>query len=392
MINASEMVSSLTARGYTFFTGVPCSFLKPMINQVINCADLCYIGASNEGEAVGIAAGSHLASKTAVVMMQNSGLGNIVNPVTSLTNIYKIPCLFIIALRGEPELHDAVQHEIMGKITHELLELLGIQYEVFPSRPDEIDSKIQTAHEYLSRSSVPIAFVLKKGSVEEYNPVLDLKKTNGRTGIVLNGKKKVCEGIKRKTAIFEVAINIGADDLLISTTGKISRELFYCADRPANFYMQGSMGCAASIGLGLAINQQKKVIVLDGDGAVLMKMGTLATIGYYQPQKFLHIILDNQSYDTTGGQPTVSSNVSFPKIAIACGYKRAVTAVDLQEFVHYIQQFLHKKGPSLIHFNVEKGAEKNLGRPSLTPEEIKERFMEAVHGRRWEKQPVLQSS
>ena len=199
-------------------------------------------------------------------------------------------------------------------------------------------------------------------------------------GVILDDKKNKYEKIERKAAIVKVARNIGDDDLLVSTTGKISRELFSFADRPSNFYMQGSMGCAASIGLGLALNQQKKVIVLDGDGAVLMKMGTLATIGYYQPKQFLHIILDNQSYDSTGGQPTVASNVSFPRIAAACGYERTASAVDMQEFNQYLFQFLNEKGPSLIHLNVEKGAAKHLGRPSLTPEEIKSRFMESVNG------------
>lgn len=381
MIDSKNFLDRILQEDIGLFTGVPCSLLKPFINRVIINNQLAYISATSEGEGVGIAVGSYLAGKIAVVMLQNSGLGNIVNPITSLTNIYKIPCLLIISHRGEPGSKDAVQHEIMGKITEGLLDILGIYHQQFPTKDAEIEEKVSNTFKHVRETSLPSAFVLKRGMVKSNDELqiasyelknIAYKEFNNREDEVIR--------VARKQAVVEVANNLNEDVLLVSTTGKISRELFDLADRPANFYMQGSMGCAVSIGLGLALNQKRKrIVVIDGDGAVLMKMGTLATVGHYQPKHFVHVVLDNQSYDTTGGQPAVSSTVSFPEIAVACGYRRAVTVYSLDSLNQYLSRFLGEEGPSMLHMKVRKGADKNLGRPTLSPEEIKDRFMECVH-------------
>ncbi len=378
MLESSDIIATFVDRGYSFYAGVPCSFIKPLINRVIGCERLKYVAASSEGEAVALAAGSFLAGRLAVVMLQNSGLGNIVNPLTSLTNIYKIPCLVLISLRGQPGVKDAVQHTIMGAITPALLETLNVRYAMLPAQREAFDGAFDGLDAYMRKSQLPAAFVLPKGGIAEYNPTFSENGTGWTKGVVFNGADAPRSIIKRGDAICCFAECLDDRDLVISTTGKISRELFTCADRPGNFYMQGSMGCAAGIGLGLGLTQRKRVVVLDGDGAVLMKMGTLATIGSYQPQDFLHVILDNQSYDSTGGQPSTSPAVSFPDIAAACGYRRAVTAGDMDEFRHYYFAFRDENGPSLIHMTVAKGAASQLGRPTLTPEEIKRRFMEFV--------------
>ena len=379
MIDSKDFLDCVLQENVGLFTGVPCSLLKPFINCVIAEKELTYVSATSEGEAIGIAAGSYLAGKIAVVMLQNAGLGNIVNPITSLTNIYKIPCLLMISHRGEPGSKDAVQHEIMGRITEELLDTLGIYHQVFPAKDAEIEEKVSNAFKHIRDTSLPSAFVLKRGMVKEFNPEFRLIEPDITEGQVLNNKENKTIKVTRKQSVIEIANSLKEGELLISTTGKISRELFDFADSPRNFYMQGSMGCAASIGLGLALSQKKKVVVLDGDGAMLMKMGTLATVGHYQPKHFVHIVLDNQSYDTTGGQPAVSATVSFPQIAVASGYRRAVTVYRLDGLNQYLNSFLSKEGPSMLHMKVKKGADKNLGRPTLSPEEIRDRFMECVN-------------
>jgi phosphonopyruvate decarboxylase len=379
MIDSRDLLARLLQEKVGLFTGVPCSLLKPLINCVLSKADLAYIGAASEGEAVGMSVGSYLAGRVAVVMLQNSGLGNIVDPMTSLTNVYKIPCLLIISHRGEPGIGDAAHHQIMGRITEELLDTLGIYWQSFPIDAMEIEAKVASAFEHMSVTSLPSAFVLKKGMVRKFNPESPVAKPEVEKGQVLeNGEK---EDIKatRKQAVIKVAGNLRQGELVISTAGKISRELSCFADRPSNFYMQGSMGCAASIGLGVALGQDKRTtVVLDGDGAVLMKMGTLATIGHYRPKRFLHIILDNESHDSTGGQPTVSSTISFPQIAVSCGYCRAVTVYSLDKLNQYLNSFLSEEGPSLLHMKVRKGADKDLARPTLSPEEIRDRFRNSM--------------
>jgi len=379
VIDSEKFIDESAALGNRFFTGVPCSLLKPLLNRVIQSPDLQYVAAANEGEAAAIAAGSCLAGRPAAVMLQNSGLGNIVNPVTSLLNIYKIPLLFIVSQRGQPGINDAVQHSIMGRITESLLDVIGVQYQRFPKKENEIKERLESIFSYMAKEKMPAALVLRKGDVAPFDFVpVKQKRSTAEGEVHTRGDLSEDTNLLRKDAISVVADSLNGTELVVSTTGKISRELFYLLDRPGNFYMQGSMGCAAGIGLGLALNQNKKVVVLDGDGAVIMKMGTLATVGYYQPKHFLHIVLDNESYDSTGGQPSSSPEVSFVDIATACSYRRAAFVNRAEDLEEFINRFKNEEGPSLIHVKVKKGADKNLGRPTIPPEQIKERFMNFV--------------
>lgn len=379
MINASDFTDELIRRNFGLVSCVPCSLLKPLINQTIMDKNLFYISAVSEGEAVGIAVGSSLAGKTGVVMLQNSGLGNIVNPVTSLTNIYRIPVLFIISLRGEPGIKEAIQHKIMGKITNNLLELMNIHYENFPEFKDQVVISLEKLQQRMIEHLLPTAFIVRKNKIQACELSKNILPLTSLNSNYHNEIKHNSDRPTRQRVIKEISKLIKEDDLIISATGGISRELSTECDRPGNFYMQGSMGTTAAIGLGVAlIRPDKSVIVLDGDGSVLMRMGSLATVGYYNPTKYIHVVLDNESYETTGGQYSVSSRADLSKIATSAGYRRSVTVSNIEALQDYWQQFYNESGPSFINVKVKKENSQKVKRPSLTPEQICKRFMSAI--------------
>lgn len=378
MISAEEFVSSCSSRGFSFFTGVPCSLLKPLINYVIKSPNLDYVIASSEGEAIGIAAGVYLAGKRSVVMCQNSGLGNMVNPLTSLNYPFRIPVLLIVTQRGEPSIGDEPQHELMGEITTELLDALRIPWSFFPESSEMITTALDEAENAMSSTGLPFALVMRKGSMEKTE--MDAGKNR-----ILSEKSGKCEGsfvcgsserMRRIDAIQIIQEMISAEDAIIATTGKIGRELFTLRDRENQIYIVGSMGCASSIGFGIQhVLPERRVVVLDGDGAALMKMGTFATIGHYQPPKLMHIILDNEAHESTGGQFTASTTVDFCGVALACGYRqcyRVEMGADLQRAISSAKGSI---GPSLIHLKVACGSIADLGRPTIKPYQVKERFM-----------------
>lgn len=380
VIDAREFLEAVGQYEVGLFTGVPCSLLKPLINHVILDEALRYVSAVSEGEAIGIAVGSSLTGRLGVVMLQNSGLGNTVNPITSLTNIYRIPCLLIVSHRGDPEgKKDAVQHRFMGQITNDLLDLLDVYWQNLPSESADIGPAVERAFSRMQRDLLPASFVLKRGTVEAFNPTLPTRDLEPAPGTVFHNDEPPRVVLKRREAIAEIAALLDEQDLVVSAAGKISRELFTCCDRPANFYMQGSMGTTAAIGLGVALNRpERQMVILDGDGSVLMRMGSLATVGYCQPSHYLHIVLDNASYDSTGGQPSAAPAVSFPEVAVNAGYERAATVYSVGALRDYWQRFRREEGPSMLHVKVSKGTEESLGRPTWTPEEIRDRFMERV--------------
>ncbi|MCK5509072.1 MAG: phosphonopyruvate decarboxylase [Desulfobacterales bacterium] len=377
MIQAQDFISACTSRGYTFYAGVPCSFLKPLINYVIQNPDVDYVTATSEGEAVGIAAGAYLAGRKAVVMCQNSGLGNMINPLTSLCFPFRIPILLIVTLRGEPGLNDEPQHELMGQITGELLETLHIQWDFFPDAPEKIGIVLDRAESEMAKTSLPFALIMKKGSVDKTDLLYNYTKSK-QSEAVPEGEfqSKPENRMSRFESIKIICEAFGNDDAIIATTGKIGRELFTLGDTKNQLYVVGSMGCAAGIGFGIQhIKPNQRVVILDGDGAVLMKMGTFATIGHYSPEQFVHIILDNEAYESTGGQHSVSPSVDFCHIAHACGYRqcyRADTKSDLISALNSSTEFI---GPSLIHVKVSSGSASDLGRPTLKPYQVKKRFM-----------------
>jgi phosphonopyruvate decarboxylase len=383
MIEAADFLEPSLKRGYTFWTGVPCSFLTPFINYVLGSENLNYVGAASEGEALGIAAGAHLAGRKTVVICQNSGLGNCVNPLSSLNYIFRIPTIFITTHRGEPGVHDEPQHELMGTITGELLSLLKIPWEVFPQEAAAVGPALDRAEQAIAETGRPYAFVMKKGTVGKH--ALREKPRRGMAppaAPVGTFTRSAAERMARLEAIRLVREAVGRNAALIGTTGKIGRELYTLGHEPNQLYVVGSMGCASGIGLGIQLGARgrKPVVVLDGDGAALMKMGTLATIGHEAPSGFLHVVIDNEAHESTGGQATVSSSIDFTAIAAGCGYRNLwrVDAPDALEAA--VKEGLSRPGPNMIHVKVSVGSSADLGRPGLPPPEVKRQFMAWLAG------------
>ena len=372
MITASQFIEAARARGFDFFTGVPCSFLTPLINGVLSDRDLTYVGAASEGEAVAIAAGAWLAGRRTVVMCQNSGLGNAVNPLTSLNAPFKIPTLFVTTWRGQPGLKDEPQHEVMGVITHDLLKLMGLTVEDAPSEPETVGPAFDRALAAMDESGLPVAWVLKKGDVDDSaldQSPLPLPGEGRRARYETGGARP-----SREAALTRFLELTDDETAVIATTGKCGRELFTLSDREQHLYQVGSMGGASGMGLGVALNTPRRVVVLDGDGAALMKLGALATVGAYRPQNLVHILLDNGVHDSTGGQATVSASVDFAAVALACGYRYAASADDLEGLDAAWRDAAAVGGPSLIHLRIAPGSMATLGRPTVSPAEVAQRF------------------
>ncbi len=370
MILASDFIEEGKKRNFLLYTGVPCSYLKPFINYVIDSPDIEYIGAANEGEGVAIAAGATLAGINSVVMFQNSGLGNAVNPITSLIHTFKIPSLIITTLRGEPNgPKDEPQHELMGKITTSLLDLMEVEWQFFPENKKDINEAYDKALKSISNGK-PYALVMKKGSVKEYKlKKKPLKKEIKKTKILPSNNTI---GTRAET-LEVIQKSIGHKDLLIATTGYTGRELYALEDKENQLYTVGSMGCASSIGLGISLFSKKnRVIILDGDGAVLMRMGALATIGYYRPNNFLHILLNNELHESTGGQSTVSHSTDFLGIAQSCGYQDVKSCSTIEELESLISNETEKLTFCLL--NIKPGVMDNLPRPVIKPYEVAKRF------------------
>jgi phosphonopyruvate decarboxylase len=373
MIKAAYFIQKLKKYGFGIFTGVPCSYLKPFINHVINAHDLTYIPAANEGEAVSIASGAELGGRPTLVMFQNSGLGNAVNPLTSLNAISMIPVLIIVTLRGEPGgPKDEPQHRLMGEITGQMLDIMQIPWEYLPEKEEQIDGILKRASKHFSEKNLPFALIMKKGTVEaeplisepQIEKSFDIKIEYDTQTVGKPGRNKVLSAIQKASQ---------NKNIIIGSTGFNGRALFAIKDRPNHFYMVGSMGCASSLGLGLSIAcPDKKVIVADGDGAFLMRMGALSTIGCERPDNLMHIVLDNNRYESTGGQFTLSSAINIPEIAKSCGYKRVIQSNSLSFLTQTIEEF-----SALTFFHVQTNTSddvKSLPRPDIPPADVAKRL------------------
>jgi phosphonopyruvate decarboxylase len=377
MIISDDFLVASRARNIDFYTGVPCSFLTSLINRTISASNLDYVAAASEGEAVAIAAGAWLAGRHTAVMCQNSGLGNTVNPLTSLNFPFRIPTLLIVTWRGQPGIQDEPQHELMGEITAGLLDILRIGHAMFPSEATAIASALDVAVSKMTALGLPYALIMPQGTVgDEVSPpsASALSPVRGTTiDLCRNG------AWPRRDEILQRVLN-GVPDTaaIIATTGKAGRELFTLADRKQHLYLVGSMGCASGLGLGVALNTRRPVIVLDGDGAALMKLGTLATIGATGPDNLIHIVLDNGVYDSTGGQATVSPTVDFAAVALACNYRLAISCDSVIAFDSALARALAMNGPTLVHARIQPGSIEKLGRPTVSPQQVARRFQSFV--------------
>jgi len=378
MIPARSFLDPARERGYDFYTGVPCSFLTPIINAVIGDPSVRYVGAASEGEAVAIAAGAWLAGRRPVAMCQNSGLGNMVNPLTSLNHPFHIPLLLVTTWRAEPGLLDEPQHSVMGRITPDLLDLMDVPHRLFPKDEEDVSEALDWSDARERETSLPHALIMQKGAVRDDG--LDQRPTPRRPA---GERWEFASGARRcsRRAMLERFL-AEADDswAVVATTGKTGRELFTLEDRKQHLYQVGSMGGASAMGLGLALNTARRVVVLDGDGAALMKMGNLATIGAERPANLLHIVLDNGVHDSTGGQATVADHVDFPAVALACGYASAGSVDDPDGMARALARSAGRDGPHLIHAAITPGSMEGLGRPTVTPREVARRFRGFILG------------
>ena len=375
MLDTKVFGEHLKQTGFTFYSGVPCSFLKNLINFAINNCE--YIIANNEGDAVAICAGAFLGGNKPVFLCQNSGLTNAVSPLTSLNQIFQIPVLGFVSLRGEPGLTDEPQHELMGQITTAMLDLMQIKWEYLADDLSVALNQLKEADSFI-KNNQSFFFVVRKGtfSEEKLSDQKLLRSSNRR-----RVEKTKTDSLPSREAVL-ACVNDTKDHntLLFATTGKTGRELYEVEDAPNNFYMVGSMGCVSSLGLGLALTRKdKNVIAIDGDGSILMRLETLATNAYYSPSNMLHLIIDNNSYDSTGGQLTISHNVDFIRLAAACGYTNVFYVHDLAELRYYIENWKKDKGLTLLYIKAAKGAKDNLGRPQIKPYQVKERIIKFIN-------------
>lgn len=381
MISAQDFLAACLARDARFFTGTPCSYMKPFMNAVINHPALTFRDATNEGDAVALAAGVHVATGgPTVVMFQNSGLGNAVNALTSLNVPFRIPALLIITHRAQPGgVPDEPQHQFMGKVTIPLLEALRIPWAPFPKTVDEIAPTLDAAFASMRERSLPYAIVMPYGAVERTPLLVQRPRDPIGTREFVFRESLTLGYDQRPTRNETLRVLLAAkrrDDVVMTTTGYTTRELSSISDADNHLYVVGSMGSASAFGLGLALHQpHRRVWTVDGDGAALMRLGNLASIGAFAPRNFFHLLLDNEAHDSTGGQATVSRNVSFGAIARACGYAQAYGTDSLGELERLLAAHAVDAGPTLVHFRTRVGTLPNLGVPSVRPADVKTRLM-----------------
>lgn len=370
MIRPQYFIDTLAAHGIDFFAGVPDSLLKNVCAYISDHLDAGHnIITANEGGAVGLAAGYHLATgRIGCVYMQNSGEGNIINPLASLTDkdVYNIPVLLLIGWRGRPGVHDEPQHVKQGKVTLSLLDTMGIGYAVLSKDETEAGEQIALAVARMKSTHEVYALVVEKDTFDTYK--LQLSRLNDLS-------------LSREEAIQTVAASLGAQDVIVSTTGMISRELFeYRTSRgeshERDFLTVGSMGHASQIALGIALEKpERRIWCFDGDGAVIMHMGGMAIVAEKAPKNYIHVVFNNGAHDSVGGQPTVGLDIDLCTVAKALGYKEAFSADNKDDLDAILREVKHLDGPLLIQIRVKKGNRKDLGRPTTTPVQNKEALM-----------------
>ena len=380
MIQVEDFVGTARELGFTRYTGVPCSFLTPLINYVINDRSLNYVSSANEGDAIATAAGAAVGGERCIVMMQNSGLGNAVNPVTSLSYVFRIPMIIITTHRGASGVVDEPQHELMGEITEEMFDVMRIPWETFPLEKENIASALKRACDFMEKEQRPYGFIMQKGTVATHklknNRLLATKENAGEKKIF---HQKNIPLISRNAALKKIIEHTPIENsVVIATTGFTGRELFAINDRKNQLYMVGSMGCASSLGLGLALARPDlQVVVVEGDGAALMRLGNFATLGSYGGSNLMHIVLDNEVHDSTGAQATVANNVKFAEIASACGYSVTYEGNNI-ELIDQLFNCKNHTGAIFGHLKISAGAIENLPRPDVTPVEVLRRLMQHI--------------
>lgn len=366
MISPVDFSTKLHELGFETTVGVPDSTFKGLITYFSSQDLFRHVIASNECEAMGTAAGYYLAhNKPALVYMQNSGFCKTLNPYTSMLSedVYGIPALLLVGWRGEPGQKDEPQHKMMGRIMLDLFKVLEIEYTVLEE--SQWESQLIAARDYLNRFRRPYIIAVKSNLFDEFKSA---KKEESRAVMT------------REEALNIIVENSSNRAVFISTTGKTSRELFEIREQRkqthgSDFYTVGSMGCASSIAFGVGLAESdRKVFILDGDGAAIMQLGTMATIGHYKNPRLKHIILDNHAHESTGGQPTVSAGIDFVAIGRACGYEYAAAVDNAADLEKSLQTLENNGQLSLLVVQIKKGSRSDLGRPTTTPQENRDAF------------------
>lgn len=369
-MEANRFCDFLDSIGVAFFTGVPDSILQSFCQCLLDNEDRAdhHLAAANEGNAVGAAAGFHLATgDIPCIYMQNSGLGNAYNPLSSLlhSGVYAIPAILVIGWRGEPGLHDEPQHMVQGRVTLPTLDLLGIEHFVLSSDtlPEELPGLKDKITDVFRRGG-QFAFVVRKGALSHTK----------------SAPKPQLYSIVRESAIDQIT-RAADGDIIVGTTGKTSRELFEVREQhgeihSSDFLTVGSMGHASGIALGLAMHSSRRIWCLDGDGAALMHLGAMATIGHVKPDNLIHVIFNNQAHESVGGMPTTSPAARFALMAQSCGYPSTRTVSTMEELDRVLSDLPGLTLPALIEVHTAVGSREDLGRPSIGPVENKTAFMD----------------
>lgn len=369
MIEPKTFFEALTQRGVGLFTGVPDSLLSNFCAYVDDHGPIkAHIITANEGNAVALAAGHFMATgKVSVVYMQNSGLGNTINPLTSLADaeVYRIPMILVVGWRGEPGVKDEPQHVKQGRITPGQLDLLEIPYWVVDGDSD-VEKLLSSAFQKIDATQAPVALLVRKDAFSSYKS---------------QRKSPTAYSLPREEAIRQIMALASPEDLVVSTTGKTSREVFELrvqrAESQRDFLTVGGMGHTSSIALGVALGQpDRRVLCLDGDGSLLMHMGALPVIGSLKPCNLVHVLLNNAAHESVGGQPTVADCVDFEAIAKASGYNAYFLAADEASLASCWTQLEATTGPVMLEVKIKNGSRSDLGRPTRTPEQNKQAFME----------------
>ncbi len=373
MLKPKEFYHLLIENKVDFFAGVPDSLLKDFNAYVMdNTPQKNHTITANEGGAIALVTGYHLATnKIGLVYMQNSGLGNTVNPLTSLADreVYSIPMLLLIGWRGEPGVHDEPQHVKQGRITLSLLETLEIPYSILPDNIAEARKTLEDSVSYSKQNNIPYALIVRKGTFENYE---------------LKNKVKTDYDFNRENALKLVASTLEEKDIIVSTTGMLSRELFEYREKNnqghnKDFLTVGCMGHSSMIALGIASQKPlKNIYCLDGDGSIIMHLGALTIIGPKSLKNFKHIVFNNGAHDSVGGQPTAGFSIDILEVAEACGYKSVFRAQTENEILKGMEKLKKAEGPSMLEIIINKGARSDLGRPTTSPIENKRNFMEEL--------------
>ena len=373
MLDCADAFNAFRSAGVRFFTGVPDSLLKSFCAYVADVSSPSeHVIAANEGAAVALAAGHFLATGSpAVVYMQNSGQGNAINPLLSLADkeVYGIPLVLLVGWRGHPDEHDEPQHRKQGRVMLPLFDAMEIPWTVLSASDAEAKTQIEDTVGDAIRTSSPRVLIVKSDLFATYK----LRKAAPNEF-----------SLSREEALRHLAGQLPHSCCIVSTTGKTSRELFeYRASQGIAagcvFLTVGSMGHASQIALGIAMAQpRRRVVCLDGDGALIMHMGSFAILGQQQPKNLIHVVLNNGAHDSVGGQPTAGFNIDIPAIARACGYRMTCRAESRPEIERAIEQMLPLPGPTLLEIRVKRGARSDLGRPTSTPEDNKRQFMKRL--------------